>query len=188
VRCSGPQEPNDPELPRLGLTVVRYNLGASPTDSSVLPAFCPSLRPGAAVPSPAQTPFPAGQFDPASLNLNADQRQIQILKQARDFIAQTSERPTLEAFANSPPWWMNVNQCASGDSEPPTIIAMANELGAQVVWYQSGRVAGGAVDPAGCWLPEEASRYARGLVESAGLRFVGDVYIADSVRRLHAGA
>ena len=122
----GPQEPNDPELPRLGLTVVRYNIGASPTDSSVLPAFCPSLRPGAAVPSPAQTPFPAGQFDPASLNLNADQRQIQILKQARDFIAQTGEQPTLEAFANSPPWWMNVNQCASGDSEP---FRQENNLG-----------------------------------------------------------
>jgi predicted CoA-binding protein len=72
--------------------------------------------------------------------------------------------------------------------ELPAIIAVANELGARAVWYQSGRVRGGAVDPTGCWLPEETSRYARDLVESAGLRFVGDAYITDSVRQLQAGS
>jgi len=32
-------------------------------------------------------------------------------------------------------------------------------------------------------VPEQASRDARSLVESAGLRYVDDVYIADAVRQ-----
>jgi predicted CoA-binding protein len=68
--------------------------------------------------------------------------------------------------------------------ELPGIVAVAREIGARTVWVQSGLVAGGAKDPRGCWLPEAKSQEGRGIVESAGLAYVDDVYIADAVRRL----
>ncbi len=68
--------------------------------------------------------------------------------------------------------------------ELPGIVAMAKEIGARAVWCQSGLASAGTKDPKGCWVPEEASREARSLVESAGLRYVDDVYIADAVRDL----
>jgi predicted CoA-binding protein len=64
------------------------------------------------------------------------------------------------------------------------IVATAREVGAKTVWCQSGRASTGADDPKGCWLPEEKSREARNVVESAGLDYVDDVYIADAVRQL----
>jgi hypothetical protein len=67
-------------------------------------------------------------------------------------------------------------------AELPGLVAMATELGAHTVWCQSGLAADGTNDPTGCWVPEHASREARGVVESAGLRYVEDVYIADAVR------
>ena len=69
-------------------------------------------------------------------------------------------------------------------AELSEIVAVAKSLGAQTVWYQSGLAASAVKDPRGCWLPEDASRDARALVESAGMRYVDDVYIADAVRRL----
>ena len=68
--------------------------------------------------------------------------------------------------------------------ELPGLIATANALEAQALWCQSGLAGPGTKDPKGCWLPEEASREARVLAESAGLRYVDDVYIADAVRQL----
>jgi len=68
--------------------------------------------------------------------------------------------------------------------ELPAVVALARSLGAGAVWYQSGVAPGGERDPAGCWLAPEAAASARGLVEAAGLRYVGDAYIADAARRL----
>jgi hypothetical protein len=68
--------------------------------------------------------------------------------------------------------------------ELPGIVGMALEIGARALWYQSGLASPGARDPRGCWVPYEASRQARTLVESSGLAYVEDVYIADAVRRL----
>ena len=68
-------------------------------------------------------------------------------------------------------------------AELPGIVAMATALGATAVWYQSGLAGDGTKDPTGCWLPPDAAREARGIVESAGLRYVDDVYLADAVRR-----
>ncbi len=42
----------------------------------------------------------------------------------------------------------------------------------------------GARDPTGCWVAEEHSRQAHGIVESAGLRYVDDAYIVDVVREI----
>lgn len=67
--------------------------------------------------------------------------------------------------------------------ELPGIVTMARAVGAGTVWYQSGVAAGGASDPKGCWLPDDQSRAARATVESAGLSYVDDTYLADAVRR-----
>jgi hypothetical protein len=55
------------------------------------------------------------------------------------------------------------------------------------VWHQSGLAGDGSKDPRGCWLPEAEARAARDIVESAGLAYLPDPYIADEVRRLAAG-
>jgi predicted CoA-binding protein len=69
-------------------------------------------------------------------------------------------------------------------AELPGIIALARQVGARAVWCQSGLAGAGKRDPTGCWTPVEASREARGLVESAGLSYIEGPYIADAVRRL----
>lgn len=71
--------------------------------------------------------------------------------------------------------------------ELPGIVAAAKQLGARAVWYQSGLTSAAVKDPKSCWLPENASREARALVESAGMRYVDDVYIADAVRQISRG-
>jgi len=68
--------------------------------------------------------------------------------------------------------------------ELPGIVALAQQLGAKTVWRQSGLAGNGAKDPEGCWVPEDESREARKIVESAGLAYVDDTYIADAVRGL----
>ena len=72
-------------------------------------------------------------------------------------------------------------------NELSDIAAMARSIGAKAVWYQSGVDAAGADHPAGCWVPEDVSRQARAIVESAGLTYVEDIYIADAARRVSAG-
>jgi predicted CoA-binding protein len=69
-------------------------------------------------------------------------------------------------------------------AELPEIIALAKEFGAKAVWYQSGLDGDGAKDPKGCSVPQQASREARDLVESAGLSYADEQYIADVVRSL----
>jgi predicted CoA-binding protein len=73
-------------------------------------------------------------------------------------------------------------------SELPEIIAIAKELGAQTIWSQSGLSDAGISDPKGCWVPKEELQFARNLVESAGLNYVTEPYIADVARELRASA
>jgi predicted CoA-binding protein len=68
------------------------------------------------------------------------------------------------------------------------IVALAKELGATAVWQQSGLAGAEMKDPRGCWVPEEESRRARRIVESAGMRYEQDAYIADVARRLSGSA
>ncbi len=68
--------------------------------------------------------------------------------------------------------------------ELPQIVALAKDVGAQAVWCQSGLASAGTNDTKGCWVPVDASRKAPSIVESAGLRYVDDIYIADAVRQL----
>jgi predicted CoA-binding protein len=64
------------------------------------------------------------------------------------------------------------------------LAAMARTMGAVALWRQSGLASDGVKDPTGCWVPEEESRQARGIVESAGLTYLEQPYIADAVRQL----
>jgi predicted CoA-binding protein len=62
------------------------------------------------------------------------------------------------------------------------ILMIARSLGAEALWFQSGRTEGGASDPKGCWLPQDEASQARQSAETADLGYVDDVYIADAVR------
>jgi predicted CoA-binding protein len=66
--------------------------------------------------------------------------------------------------------------------ELPGIVALARQLGAGVVWLQSGVASDGTKAPDGCWMDPAASRAARVIVESAGLTYLDAPYIADEVR------
>lgn len=67
-------------------------------------------------------------------------------------------------------------------AELPEIVATAQAVGAGTVWVQSGLSAAGVKDPEGCWLPADAAAGARALVESAGLAFLDQPYVAGALR------
>jgi hypothetical protein len=69
-------------------------------------------------------------------------------------------------------------------SELPSIIAMAQRLGAKAIWRQTGLDGTGAKAPGGCWAAPGESQQGRELAEAAGLSYIDDVYIADAVRGL----
>jgi hypothetical protein len=64
------------------------------------------------------------------------------------------------------------------------IVEMARQFGASTVWCQSGLASSGEKDPKGYWVPEDKSQEARKIVESAGLTYIDDAYIADVARQL----
>ena len=72
--------------------------------------------------------------------------------------------------------------CHRPFGELPSIIAMAQGLGARAVWRQSGLTSTGAKAPEGCWTPAGESQRGRELAAAAGLNYIDDIYIADAVR------
>ncbi len=72
--------------------------------------------------------------------------------------------------------------CHRPFSELPSIIAIAQELGAKAVWRQSGLTSTGARTPDGCWTPPGESQQGRELAAAAGLNYIDDIYITDAVR------
>jgi predicted CoA-binding protein len=68
--------------------------------------------------------------------------------------------------------------------ELPGIVSSAQKIGATAIWRQSGTASSGADDPKGCWVAESESEQARQIVESAGLVYLEQPYIADAVRRI----
>ncbi|HLH14393.1 MAG TPA: glycoside hydrolase [Solirubrobacteraceae bacterium] len=92
------------ELYPLGLNVARYNLGASAPGARCTREF----RPGAEVP----TVMPTSTSRP---DLSLDSRQIAMLELAKSLIEARHLPSYLEAFANSPPWWLVRNGCPQGD-------------------------------------------------------------------------
>jgi predicted CoA-binding protein len=82
---------------------------------------------------------------------------------------------------------VDVVYCHRPLDELPAIVAMAAELRAGALWYQSGSTPDGAREPTACWLSAEDAGYVHALAESAGLDAVTDDYIADIARRIQAG-
>jgi O-glycosyl hydrolase len=111
---------------RLGLNVVRYNIGGSPVGS--LPQNCPALRTGAQVPSPKQSAT-------SPINLANDPRQVTILDEADTTITGAGVVPHYEAFANSPPWWMTISGCPSGNATSPLYFPADNLSSSQYQAY-----------------------------------------------------
>lgn len=66
------------------------------------------------------------------------------------------------------------------------IIATAKVLRAKTIWTQSGLSAAEVKDPKGCWLAEDDLQSARKMVESSGLTYITQPYIADIARELRA--
>jgi predicted CoA-binding protein len=83
-----------------------------------------------------------------------------------------------------PPEHVDLVYCHRPLDELAAVAALAKRLGAQAVWCQTGLASATAKHPRGCWVRRDASRQARRLVESAGLRYIDDIYIADVVRRM----
>jgi hypothetical protein len=101
----------------LGLNIVRYNIGASPVvlthASPSLPADCRSFRAGGAVPSLTQ----ASSEPPDPSPQSPDLRQIDVLRDAKSLIDRSNvpgENTLIEAFANSPPWFLTSDNCPAG--------------------------------------------------------------------------
>jgi len=78
--------------------------------------------------------------------------------------------------------------CHRPFGELPSIIAMAQGLGARAVWRQSGLTSDRAKAPSGCWTPPGESQRGRELAAATGLDYIDDVYIADAVRALSGPA
>ena len=57
-------------------------------------------------------------------------------------------------------------------AELPGIVAMAQRLGADAVWLQSGVASDGTKATDGCRMDQAASRDARAIIEPAGLRYI----------------
>jgi hypothetical protein len=89
--------------------------------------------------------------------------------------------------APAPPDHVDLVYCHRPLDELAGIVALAKRLGASAVWRQSGLDPSGARDPEGCWTPAHDAARARELVESAGLDYVGDVYIGEAARQLSNG-
>ena len=112
---------SDPSKNGLGLTVVRYNIGASPATLAGYPSSCWPLRPGAQAPAPQQSS--GGPVD-----ITLDNGQLSVLKAAISDIQAAGSSPELEAFANSPPWWMTRSGCPHGSKPPPGDYPTGNSL------------------------------------------------------------
>ena len=110
----------DPELATgLGLNQVRYNIGGS--DLAARDAHF--LRPGGFV--QAYLPKPADTSAPAAYDWTADATQRRVLAAAKQRGVQF-----VQAFANSPPWWMTVSGSVTGSKTGKTDNLRADQFDA----------------------------------------------------------
>jgi hypothetical protein len=100
-------------VPPLGLNIIRYNLGASPAGGGTDSCHA-SFRVGASIPTVMAG---AGQ----AVNLSQDGSQIGVLKAAFDLIKKRGGHPVVEAFANSPPYWLVPGGCPQGTDGPESL-------------------------------------------------------------------
>jgi O-glycosyl hydrolase len=119
-----------PAAIRLGLNVLRYNVGASPGGTNPYPSGCPALRQGAQVPTPQQ------QLG-GPISLGVDQNQIRILKDADALLRANRQVSHYEAFANSPPYWMTLNRCPTGSGATGVDVLSASDPNRSFAAYAS---------------------------------------------------
>jgi hypothetical protein len=156
---------------RLGLNVIRYDIGASPVlwcppgdqasgcaaqpssarglpvaDAGRVPT-CRSFGPGRAVPTLADGP---GQ----SPDVGRDRNQVAVLSAALARGPRGSF--ALEAFANSPPWWLTVSGCPQGNRDaadvrdnlsPGSYGAYAEYLAAVLTAFRQRGIVFDTLDP-----------------------------------------
>jgi hypothetical protein len=84
----------------------------------------------------------------------------------------------------SAPGHADLVYCHRPFAELPSIIALAQRLGATAVWRQTGLTSTGAKAPDGCWAPPEETQRGRELAAAAGLNYIDDIYIAGAARSL----
>ena len=68
--------------------------------------------------------------------------------------------------------------------EMPRLLAEARDLGAAVLWHQSGLDAGGTKDPAGVHVPADEAHERARLAADAGVQLVTEPYIVDAAREV----
>jgi hypothetical protein len=83
-----------------------------------------------------------------------------------------------------PPDHSDIVYCHRPLDELPSIVILAQKVGAGAIWSQSGRNETGANDAAGCWVPDDESQARRTIVEAAQLTYIDSPYIADVARQL----
>jgi hypothetical protein len=140
----------------LGLNVLRYNLGASPWDLSTLPSSCgggpeaPLANNGVSDRFGYGKAVPAVEQGPgAPIDLNWDAAQLSVLTAATAAIRQASGDPVLQAFANSPPWWMLSDRCPAGGAADSRVdpTQYADYLAAVLQQYQRAGIDFSTVEP-----------------------------------------
>ncbi|KAL5033261.1 hypothetical protein BDEG_21286 [Batrachochytrium dendrobatidis JEL423] len=102
------------KYPSLGLNIIRYNIGGSP----------PTAADGTTPADPLLTQHKgvaAFQTSPNVWNWNADMSQRRIAIQAQQMGVNI-----VEAFSNSPPWWMTISGTSRGNYNGGDNLASAN--------------------------------------------------------------
>jgi hypothetical protein len=99
-----------------------------------------------------------------------------------DFRRRVRGEAGVESVPTERPTAVDLVYCHRPLVELPTVAALARELGAGLLWYQSGLADDGGRDPAGCWLDAGDARAAHEVVAAAGLRFEYRAYVVDALR------
>src|ERR1039458_2151531 len=163
------------KLPTLGLTILRYNLGASPCSPSGCGAVNGVLPQQQTVDCPATGTLGTSDFNPhifrlganvptlqqakgGTPSLSADPNQINVLQEADAAISSDVKTPIIQAFANSPPYWLlaNGNGCPQGNGQTSNVLespvasseaAYAGYLAAEVAALRKDGINVSTVEP-----------------------------------------
>ena len=163
------------QVPALGLTILRYNLGASPCSPSGCGAVNGVLPQQQTVDCPATGTLGTSDFNPhifrlganvptlqqakgGTPSLSADPNQINVLQEADAAISGDDETPVIQAFANSPPYWLLAkgNGCPQGNGQTSNVLespvasseaAYADYLAAEVAALRKGGINVSTVEP-----------------------------------------
>lgn len=99
------------------------------------------------------------------------------------FVGEWHEGRAVERRTGEPPAHADLVYAHRPHRELADLVALAKQVGAAVLWWQSGVGNDATPDPRGCWVPRDESNHARDIAQTAGLHYVDDVYIADAARR-----